>query len=551
MKVVIVGGVAGGATAAARLRRLDEKIEIIIIERGEHVSFANCGLPYHIGNIIKERDQLLLETPETFKNKLNIDVRTKNEVIEINKIDKKIKVQNLNNKNIYFENYDYLILSPGAKPIKPRIEGIQSEGVFVLRNVEDMDNIKEYIKNRERILVVGGGFIGIEMAENLLHIGKSVEIVEMADQLMTPVDYEIASIIHNHCNDKGLKLNLSNAVTKIEKENNFLKVLFSNGESKNFDVIIMSTGVIPEKELALNCGLELGNTGIKVNEYMQTSCESIYAVGDAVEINNLISGQKNLIPLAGPANKQARIAANNIYYGNKEKYKGALGTSIAKIFDMTIASTGLNEKRLKAMKIDYISSITNSKSHAGYYPGASLITLKILFNRDGKIFGAQAVGEDGVDKRIDVISTAIKAGLKVWDLEELELTYAPPFGSAKDPVNYAGFVANNIIKGDIEVIDWNKIKEIENHIILDVRNKDEINDNNIIKEGSFINIPLSELRKNLNMLEKDKTYITYCTMGLRGYIAYRILKLNGYKVYNLNGGFRVYSNAKKSKKMHK
>lgn len=546
MKILIIGGVAGGATAAARLRRISEEAEIIMVEKDEHISYANCGLPYHIGDVIKERERLLLETPESFKTKLNVDVRIKTKAMKIDRTAKKVLLKNLKTNETYEENYDYLLLSPGAKPIKPNIEGIDGFNVFSLRNVPDMDKIKTYIheNNVKNAVVIGGGFIGVEVAENLAHKGLHVSLVEMADQIMTPLDFEMASILHHHISDNKINLYLKDGVKKIQHNKDNSTVHLSSGEALKTNMIIMSTGVKPETTLAKDCGIELGRVGIKVNEYMQTSDQYIYAVGDAVEITNYITKKQMLLPLAGPANRQARIAANNIMLGNKEKYDGVIGTSIIKVFDLTAAATGLNEKILKANSIEYYSSIINSNSNAGYYPGALPMNIKLLFGKDGKIFGAQIVGSKGVDKRIDVFATAIKGNLKVEDLEKVELAYAPPFGSAKDPVNISGYVANNLLKKDIETIHWNEIDKLENTIILDIRTREE-QMLGTIDNKNVINIPLDTLRNNLDKLDKNKNIIVFCQYGLRGYLAYRILKLNGFKVQNLDGGFKIYSYATK------
>ena len=547
MKIVIVGGVAGGATAAARLRRLSEEAEIIVIERGEHISFANCGLPYHIGGTIESREELLLETPESFLKKINVEVRNHTEALSIDRDNKKILARDRKNMEDYNLEYDYLILSPGANPFVPPVEGFDKDGVKTLRNVNDMDKVINYIEenNVKNAVVAGGGFIGVEMAENLTERGIRVSLVEMADQIMNTVDFEMASIIQNHMHEHGVNLILGNAIEKIEGDKEYTVKLSNNKEIKT-DMVILSIGVRGELKLAIEAGLEIGRKGITVDRQMRTSDKNIFAVGDAVEIEHLISGEKTNIPLAAPANKQARIVANNIIKNKNEEYKGSLGTSIAKVFDMAIGSVGMNEKQLQAMGIDYISSITNSKDHAGYYPGAALLTTKILFNKDGKVLGGQVVGKNGVDKRIDVLATAISGNMTVSDLTDIDFAYAPPFGSAKDPLNVAGYVGENILNGEIETIEWNEIEDLENSVLIDVRNPDEINDKNVIGLKNEINIPFPKLREKLDTLDKNKTYITYCTLGMRGYFAYRILKLNGFNVKNLNGGFTVYANAKKA-----
>jgi len=552
MKIVIVGGVAGGATAAARLRRLSEDAEIIVIERGEYISFANCGLPYHIGGTIESREELLLETPESFLKKINVEVRNHTEALSIDRENKKILVRDRKNMEDYNLDYDYLILSPGANPFVPPVEGFDKEGVKTLRNVNDMDKIINYIEENEvkNAVVAGGGFIGVEMAENLTERGIRVSLIETADQIMNTVDFEIASIIQNHMKEHGVNLIMGNAIEKIEGDKEFIVKLSNNKEIKT-ELVILSIGVRGEIKLAIEAGLKIGRKGITVDRHMRTSDKNIFAIGDAVEIQHLISGEKTNIPLAAPANKQARIVANNIIKNNSEEYKGSIGTSIAKVFEMAIGSTGLNEKQLQAMGIDYISSITNSKNHAGYYPGASLLTTKLLFKKDGKILGGQVVGKNGVDKRIDVLATAISGNMTVSDLTDIDFAYAPPFGSAKDPLNVAGYVGENILNGEIETIEWNELEDLENFVLIDVRNRDEINEKNIIGLKNEINIPFPKLREKLDTLDKNKTYITYCTLGMRGYFAYRILKLNGFKVKNLNGGFTVYANAKKAEIMLK
>lgn len=461
-KVIIVGGVAGGATAAARLRRLSEEVEIILVERGEHISFANCGLPYYIGETIKDRSKLLVQTVKGMSERFNLDIRNLSEVLSINIEDKSVTIKDLKNGESYNESYDKLLLSPGARPIVPPIPGLnENESLFTLRNIPDTDKIKSYVesKNPKKAVVIGGGFIGIEMAENLVDRGMEVTIIEMANQIMAPIDFEMASILHTHLKEKGVKLILENGVKLFADHGK--KVVLSDGTEIETDMTILSIGVRPENELAKSAGLELGaRGGIIVNEYLQTSDEHIYAVGDAVEVVDYISGTKAMIPLAGPANRQGRIAANNIM-GKKEKYQGTLGTSIAKVFNLTVAATGNNEKTLKRLGVAYEVVHIHPSSHAGYYPGAAPIALKLIFDKEnGKIFGAQAVGADGVDKRIDVIATAIKGGLTVEDLTNLELSYAPPYSSAKDPVNMAGYVATNILEGELEMIQWHQVDQI-------------------------------------------------------------------------------------------
>lgn len=546
-KVLIVGGVAGGASAAARLRRLDETAEIIMFEKGEHISFANCGLPYYIGGTIEQRDALLVQTPEKMRARFNIDVRVKNEVLSIDRDKKEVKVKDLNSGKVYKESYDYLVLSPGASPIKPPIPGIDSPNIFTLRNIPDTDAIKEYVDNKKpkRAVVVGGGFIGIEMAENLYDRGLEVSIVEMADQVMGPIDFDMAQIVHQHIKSKDVKLYLKDGVKEFEYKNGVTTVTLQSGKTLDADIVILAIGVRPDSKLAIDCGLEVNQRGgIIVDEYLRTSDKNIYAIGDAIEVVDFVNGSKTMIPLAGPANKQGRIVANNIA-GREEKYKGTQGTSIAKVFDLTVASTGNNEKILNRMGKkygkDYKIALIHSKSHAGYYPGAIPMTIKLIFNLKGKILGAQIVGYDGVDKRIDVIASAIRFGGTIYDLKELELAYAPPYSSAKDPVNMVGFTAENILKRDVDVIMCNELEKLDKNeaIILDVR--DEIERELGYIEGS-INIPLDELRNRLNELDKEKLIIPYCAIGLRGYLAARILKQNGFKkVKNLSGGYTTYS----------
>ncbi|MFA5523888.1 MAG: DsrE/DsrF/DrsH-like family protein [Tissierellales bacterium] len=546
-KVLIVGGVAGGASAAARLRRLDEGLDIVMFEKGEYISFANCGLPYYIGETIEERDQLLLQTPEAMKARFNIDVRVNNEVLRIDKGNKEVQVKNLISGEVYNESYDYLVLSPGSTPLKPPIPGIDSPNVFSLWNIPDTDIIKEYVDNKgpKRAAVIGGGFIGIEMAENLSERGLDVTIVEMADQVMAPLDFEMAQIVHQHIKSKEVKLYLKDGVKEFQHNNGVTTIVLQSGERIEADIVILSIGIRPQSKLAIDAGLEVNQRGgIIVDEHLKTSDENIYALGDAIEVIDFINGNKTMIPLAGPANKQGRIVSNNIV-GKKESYKGTQGTSIAKVYDLTVASTGHNEKILKRNGMeygkDYKVSIIHSKSHAGYYPGAFTMSIKLIFKLDGKILGAQIVGYEGVDKRIDVIATAIRFNGTIYDLKELELAYAPPYSSAKDPVNMAGFTAENILNGEVNVIQWNELDGLDNNnsILLDVR--DEVERELGYIEGS-VNIPLNQLRDRLSELNKEKEIIIYCAVGLRGYIGARILNQHGFnKVRNLSGGYTTYS----------
>ncbi len=543
MKIIIVGGVAGGATAATRLRRLSEDSEIVIFERGEHVSFANCGLPYHIGNVIEDRNQLLLQTPQSLKDRFKLDVRIKTEVLAIDRIQKEVEVKNLETGEVYKESYDKLLLSPGAEPFRPPIEGIDSDMILTLRNVKDMDRIISKVETSQNIAVVGGGFIGLEVAENLIEKGRNVTLVELAPQVMAPVDFEIASIVHQHVKEKGIDLQLNTAVQKFQEKQDTIELVLSDGKTLEVDAVILAIGVKPENKLAKNAGLEVGNTGgILVNEYLQTSDLAIYAVGDAIEVSHYINGTKTLIPLAWPANRQGRIVADNIIRRNTTLFKGSLGTSVLKIFDLTVATTGLNERTLKKNDCNFKTAVVTRNDHAGYYPGATPIILKLIFGLDGSIYGAQAIGEKGVEKRIDVIATAIKGGLKVADLSDLELAYAPPFNSAKDPVNIAGYVAENMLNDDLEMINYDEVMHYQQKsevIFLDVRTAEEHGEGSL--EDS-LHIDLNLLRKNLNQLDKKKTYVVYCKVGLRGYLAYNILKQNGFKVLNLNGGYSIWKN---------
>jgi CoA-disulfide reductase len=541
-KIIIIGGVAGGATAAARLRRISEDVKIILVERGKHISFANCGLPYYIGDTIKDRNKLLVQTVKGMSERFNLDIRNLSEAVSINPENKTVIIKNLQTGELYEESYDKLLLSPGARPIVPPIPGLnENQLLFTLRNIPDTDKIKNYVdsQNPKKAVVVGGGFIGIEMAENLVDRGVEVTIIEMANQIMAPIDFEMASILHAHLQDKGVKLILENGVQSFADQGK--RVILSDGTEIETDMTILSIGVRPENELAKTAGLELGERGgIIVNEYLQTSNENIYAVGDAIEVVDYISGTKAMIPLAGPANRQGRIAANNML-GKREKYLGTLGTSIAKVFDLTVAATGNNEKILKRLGVPYEVVHIHPSSHAGYYPGAAPIALKLIFDKEsGKIFGAQAVGADGADKRMDVIATAIKGGLTVEDLTNLELSYAPPYSSAKDPVNMAGYVATNIIEGELEQIQWHEIDGIvaDGGLLVDVREPMEREFGFI--EGS-INISLNDLRTRLAELPKDQTIYVSCQVGLRGYLASRILKNNGFKVRNVDGGWKTYS----------
>ncbi len=538
MKTIIIGGVAGGASAAARLRRLDETAEIIILERGEFVSFANCGLPYYIGGAITNRENLTLQTPESFKARFRIDVRVFNEAIKINPEAKTVTVKNLTTGETYEESYDTLILSPGAEPIKPNIEGADSDIVFTLRNIPDTMKIKNYIDSAKpkSVVVIGGGYIGVEMAENLSNAGLDVSIVELADHLIASLDFDMAADVHRYIKKKGIRLYLQNGVTAIRDRT----VILQKGEIPA-DMVILSVGVRPETSLAKACGIQVNARGsIIVNSSMKTNLPNIYAVGDAVEVKDFITGNPTFIPLAGPANKQGRIAADNIA-GYDSVYTGTQGSAVLKLFDMTVATTGLSEKSAKAAGIDYDKTYTYSGSHASYYPGASNMSVKVLWDKTTlKLIGAQIIGFDGVDKRMDVLATAIRFGAKVTDLTNLELCYAPPFGSAKDPVNMVGFVAENIISGKVKQFFWHDVEALPRDgsvTLLDVRTKTEVAGGMI---DGFINIPLDSLRENLHRIPKDKPVYVHCHSGLRSYIACRILTGNGYDCYNLAGGWRLY-----------
>lgn len=544
MNYLIIGGVAGGATVAARLRRMDEKANIVLFERGKYVSYANCGLPYYIGDTINNREKLFVQTVKGFTDRFRIDIRTEQEVTAIRPDKKEVEVKNLSTGEIYTETYDKLVLSPGAEPLRPGIEGIGSKKIFTLRNVPDTDTIKNYIniEKPKRAIVVGGGFIGLEMAENLHDLGIQVDVVEMANQVMAPLDFSMAAIVHQQLTDKGVGLHLEDGVSRFEEKDGGVTVHLRSGKQIATDMVLLSIGVRPETKLAKEAGLAIGERGgIAVNDYMQTSDADIYALGDATEVKNLVTGQPSLIPLAGPANKQGRIVADNIIFSNKKKYAGSIGTSIAKVFDLTVAATGANAKLLQRNNIPYTSSYTHGASNAGYYPGAVPMSIKILFDpENGKLLGAQIVGFNGVDKRIEMLEQVIQRGGTVYDLTELEHAYAPPYSSAKDPVNMAGFVAENILKGKSKIIQWRELAELPADTIrIDVRTRDEH------KLGSipgFINIPVDELREHLDELPKDKLIVVSCAVGLRGYLAYRILVQNGFKnVRNLSGGYKTWS----------
>ena len=547
-KYLIVGGVAGGATAAARIRRNTEQAEIILFEKGQYISYANCGLPYYIGGVIEERDRLFVQTPEAFGKRFNIDVRVNSEVTRI-EADKKLVHVCTSDGREYTESYDKLLLSPGASPVRPPLPGIDSEGIFTLRTVADTDRIKNYMQAHtvKRAVIVGGGFIGLEMAENLHHAGAQVAVVEMANQVMGPIDFSMASHVHQHLQEKGVQLYLEQAVESFTRENDRLKVHFKSGIQLEADLVLLSIGVRAQTSLAQEAGLKLGEMrGIYVNEYLQTSDEAIYAVGDAIEFPHPITGKPWLNFLAGPANRQARIVADNMVFGNTETYEGSIGTSIAKVFDMTVASTGLPAKRLKQMEIPYLSATIHSGSHAGYYPGALQMDIKITFSStDGRLYGAQIVGYDGVDKRIDQYALAIKNGATVEQLTRLEHAYAPPFSSAKDPVAISGYVAGNILSGKMSPLYWRELQQadLSKVTLVDVRTADEASLGSI---PGAVNIPLDDLRERMNEIPKDRPAYLFCGVGLRGYLASNILKGHGYKdVRNLIGGLKTYEAATK------
>ncbi len=546
MKHIIIGGVAGGATAAARIRRADEGAEIVMLERGKYISYANCGLPYYIGGVISDRERLFVQTPESFGKRFNIDVRVENEVVEIQPKEHTVTIRRKDGSQ-YKETYDKLLLSPGASPVRPPLPGIDSEGIFTLRNVNDTNRIKTYLttKSVKRAVVVGAGFIGLEMAENLHHAGVDVSVVEMGNQVMAPVDFSIAAHLHQHLTQKGVSLYLEQAVAAFERKGNEIRVILKSGETIVADMVILSIGVRPETTLAKAAGLRIGETGgIWVDEYLQTSEADIYAVGDAIEFPHPITGKPWLNYLANPANRQGRIVADNMVEGNKYAYEGAIGTAIAKVFDMTVASTGLAAKRLKQLGMEYAVSVTHSGSHAGYYPDALPLTVKLVFHpKTGKLYGAQSVGYDGVDKRIDQIALLIKQGGTVYDLIRLEHAYAPPFSSAKDPIAIAGYVASNIISGAMPAITWRDLLATDRSsvMLLDVRTAEEFSFGSL---PGAVNIPLDDLRERMQELPKDKEIIVFCAVGLRGYLAQRILRGHGYTaVRNLIGGYKTFATA--------
>lgn len=542
-KVVIIGGVAGGASAAARLRRLDENIHIVMLEKGEYISFANCGLPYYIGGEIKRKSSLTLQSPESFNSRFNVDVRNLSEVTALDRQNKKVKVLDLRTDKEYDEDYDYLIISTGASPVIPDIKGVDSDKVFTLRNIPDTYRIKEYVDQYKphSALVIGGGFIGLEMTENLKNAGLEVYLSTRSNQVMSHMDYDSACFIHNELISQGVNLMLSNSPLAIEEKGDTLTVTFKDRQLE-VDMIILAVGVVPDSQIAVDAGLEVNKKGaIVVDAHMRTDDEFIYAVGDVTEATDFVSKDKTYVPLAGPANKQGRIVADNIA-GIPSTYKGTQGSAILKVFDLTVAYTGLSEKDAKRKGLDYGKSYTFSPNHATYYPNPQYMSIKTLFDKkDGKILGAQIIGGEGADKRCDILATAIRAGMTAYDLTNLELCYAPPYGSAKDPVNMVGYTIENILTGKVKNFYWEDIPSLidrKDITLLDTRTEYEYQRGHI---KNFINIPLDELRKSLHLLDKQKPVYLTCQVGQRGYVAARILMQNGYDVYNLSGGFNLFS----------
>ena len=543
MKVLIVGGVAGGATAAARIRRLDETAEITVYERSGYISYANCGLPYYIGDVITDPEELTLQTPESFFSRFRINMKVHHEVTAIHPDQKTISVKNLGTGEEFEESYDKLILSPGAKPTQPRIPGVGMEKVFTLRTVEDTFRIKEYINEHQpkSAVLAGGGFIGLELAENLKELGMDVTIVQRPKQLMNPFDADMASFIHSEMRKHGVKLALGHTVEGFEEKDGGIDILLKDEMPLHADMVVLAIGVTPDTHLAKDAGLELGIKGsIVVNDRMETSAPDIFAAGDAVQVKHYVTGQEALISLAGPANKQGRIIADNIC-GGDSRYPGSQGSSVIKVFDMTAATTGINETNARKAGLDVDTVILSPMSHAGYYPGGKVMTMKVVFEKETyRLLGAQIVGYEGVDKRIDVLATAIHAGMKATELKDLDLAYAPPYSSAKDPVNMAGFMIDNISKGILKqwhLEDVDLLPRDGSVTLLDVRTVREYGNGHI--EG-FKNIPVDELRERLDEIEKDKPVYVICQSGLRSYIGTRILEGNGYKAYNFSGGFRFY-----------
>lgn len=544
MKVVIVGGVAGGASAAARIRRLNEQAEILVFERSGHVSYANCGLPYYIGGVITDEEELTLQTPESFYNRFRIDVRVKHEVTAIHPESKTVSVKNLTTGEVFEESYDKLILSPGAKPTVPRLAGVDGERVFTLRTVEDTLRIKHFIDTHQpkSVVIAGGGFIGLEMAENLRELGLDVTIVQRPKQVLAPLDEDMAAALHNLLRKHGVRLKLGSSVEGFRQDDDQVSTLLKDEEPLVSDMVLLAIGVTPDTVLAKEAGLELGQKGsIVVNDRMETSVPDIYAVGDAVEVRHYVTGDKALISLAGPANKQGRIVADNIC-GGDSRYPGSQGSSVLKLFNMTAASTGINEKTAKAAGIEYDKVVLSPGNHAGYYPGGRSMTMKVLWEKNTlRVLGAQIVGYDGVDKRIDVLATAIHCGMKATELTELDLAYAPPYSSAKDPVNMAGFMIENIATGKVKQFHWHDVPELPRDgsvQLLDSRTPVEYAGGHA--EG-FFNIPVDDLRERIGELDQSKPVYVMCQSGLRSYIATRILTNLGFNAYNFSGGYGFYS----------
>jgi NADPH-dependent 2,4-dienoyl-CoA reductase/sulfur reductase-like enzyme/rhodanese-related sulfurtransferase len=542
MKLLIVGGVAGGASAAARARRLAEDAEIILFERGPEVSFANCGMPYYVGQVIAERNKLLVTTPERLRQRFRLDVRTQSTVLSIDRSAKRVRVRDDKNNREYEESYDRLILAPGAAPIRPPLAGLDLPGIFSLRNLQDADAIKQAVdQGARRAVVIGAGFIGLELAENFVHRGLQTTVVELQDQVMPPFDREMTAPIVETLHKRGVTVLLGQSAESFEKTDDGLAVILKSGERLAADVIVLGVGVRPENQLAVQAGLDTGpRGGIRVNEHLQTTDPDIYAVGDAIEVRDVVSGQPTQVPLAGPANRQGRIAADNAF-GGQSRYRGTQGTAIVGVFGTTAAMTGASEKTLQRQQTAYRKIYVHPAHHAGYYPGAEGMALKLLFDPEtGRILGAQAVGGAGVDKRIDVLAVAIQAGMTVYDLEEMELCYAPQYGSAKDPVNMAGFVAAGVLRGTHPQVDYASIKDTSDNtkpFLLDVRTPDEFRNGHI---PGAVNIPIDELRDRLTELPTDRAIVAYCQVGMRGYLATRILMQKGFEVANLSGGYKTY-----------
>lgn len=543
MKVVIVGGVAGGATAAARIRRLDEQADIVIFERSGFVSYANCGLPYYIGGVITDQRELTLQTPESFFARFHIDVRVRHEVTAIHPENKTVSVRNLETGEQFEEHYDKLLLSPGARPTQPRLAGAEHERIFTLRTVEDTLRIRKFVEEKQpkSAVLAGGGFIGLEMAENLRELGVEVTIVQRADQVLPPLDYDMAAQIHTLLRSHGVHLKLGSAVAGFESSGEQVVTLLEGEQPLHSDMVLLAIGVTPDTALAREAGLELGQKGaIRVNDRMETSVPDIYAVGDAVEVEHFVTKERAVVALAGPANRQGRIAADNIC-GGDSRYSGAQGSSVIKLFELTAASTGINERSAQAAGIDYDKVILSPEHHASYYPGSQTMTMKVLWEKDTlRLLGAQIVGRGGVDKRIDVLATAIRSGMKATELLELDLAYAPPYSSAKDPVNMAGFMIENITKGSVKQFHWTDLETLAQDgsvTLLDVRTPGEYRRGHA--EG-FVNLPVDELRERLEEIDRSKPVYVMCQSGLRSYVACRLLTQHGFDCYNFSGGYRFY-----------